>query len=900
MSPEKTTPRESVRHLLLRMNRMSIALVIVLASIMFVGREIIIVKNIILPDLAAQAKIIGRNCTAALTFGDVPAAEEILSSLNTVPNVLAAFIFDKNGALFAGFVKTSQTVEILSSMPEHHNAGIAIGPGMASILEPIQFKGTTIGHVQIRYDIKPIIQRFFLINVTMIILGLLIYATASFLYSRQLRSITDPILHLVETMEGITQDKDYSRRVPIVGPNEVATLADRFNDMVQTTQSWSQEIFSHRENLEKLVEERTRQWQEAIRKLRTELEERRRTENELRRKSEELASVSENLAQALQFEKRFLANVSHEIRTPLNAIIGFSNFALKTDLGPKQQEYLNKIQIAGNSLLAIINDILDFSKIEAGKLELENLDFCLDEVIRNTIAILSHRIHDKGLDFQLEMAADLPTSFVGDRRRLEQVLLNLLGNAVKFTETGAIELRVEQLECVDRRHHVAFSVRDTGIGMTRQEQERLFVPFTQADGSTTRRFGGTGLGLSISKRLVEMMGGKIGAESQSGLGSTFRFTVWFDAGQDRQTNPDKAPRPRESRSEQLPQDQSASLQRILVAEDNDFNRQIAQELLESWGFAVDVAQNGREAVGKILNNPPSHYALVLMDIQMPELDGFAATVEIRQDKRFADLPILAMTANAFPEDKTKASEAGMNDHVAKPIDPASLQQTLRSHMKLFPRSSIDASVSPGIPPIPGIDVQAGKARLGNNQASYARLLLKFLGEAKGMIDELQSLMAAEDHEQIRFKTHSLKGLSGNMGMIEVFKRAELLEKAGKEKDSSAMIRAWEELKASIELACGELIAVREILDRVVAESTSSLPAPARSSGELIESLGRLEEALRKQDFDAVELFASIRVEWEPVLAPFPELEELNRKVLQYSFTEALSSLESLLRSLKKA
>ena len=524
--------------------------------------------------------------------------------------------------------------------------------------------------------------------------------------------------------------------------------------------------------------------------------------------------------EATEMKSMFLANMSHEIRTPMNAIIGLSHLALKTPLSAKQRDYVSKVHNAGTSLLAIINDILDFSKIEAGKLDIETTDFQLDEVIGSVVTLTAQKAHDKGLEFLADVARAIPEQLRGDPLRLAQVLTNLVNNAVKFTERGEIRLKIEQLERTGDKVQLKFSVRDTGIGMTREQAARLFQPFSQADMSTTRKHGGTGLGLTISRRLVELMGGEIWLESEAGVGSTFAFTVWLEVGHaagaqrvvpgrlqalrvlvvddnaaareilvesldslaervDAVSSGAEALaairergatrhttscswtggcrawtvwRPRgSSRATRRIRKQPAIIMvtafgreevreeaealhldgflvkpvtksmlvdslvsvfateadtgtsrdddrhdaprlllgaRILLAEDNAINQQIAVELLEGVGARVTVADNGREAVDALLRRAyPPPYDVVLMDLQMPEMDGYQATARIRADSRFASLPIIAMTAHATLEERAACLAAGMNDHISKPIDPNVLFDTVARYYRPDDRRS---------------------------------------------------------------------------------------------------------------------------------------------------------------------------------------------------------------------
>jgi len=413
---------------------------------------------------------------------------------------------------------------------------------------------------------------------------------------------------------------------------------------------------------------------------------------ELERKNEELESALVTARDATQLKSRFLANMSHEIRTPMNGVLGMTDFLLGTNLTEEQQEYAGSIKKSADALLTLINDILDLSRIEAGKLRLDRVPFSLAATVEESSSLFALQARTKGLDFSSAVSTNLPDMLVGDAGRVRQVLTNLIGNAVKFTDSGRIDVEAEMVRASEDGFLVRFSVRDTGIGIPSEHQTRLFESFTQGDGSSTRKYGGTGLGLSISKQLVELMDGELGVESKPGEGSRFWFTANFGKapltvapGAPPKRSIPVPPPPTPAPIVPVPATKPASATPeksnggprklcVLLAEDNEINQRIALRLLEKLGLAADAVDNGRAAVEALAQKK---YDLVLMDCMMPDMDGFEATAVIRNRERGKDhTRICALTANAMEGDREKCLAAGMDDYISKPVGLDKLREVV--------------------------------------------------------------------------------------------------------------------------------------------------------------------------------------------------------------------------------
>ena len=735
---------------------------------------------------------------------------------------------------------------------------------------------------------------------------------------------------------------------------------------------------------------------------------------EAKREAERARANAESAAAA---KADFLANMSHEIRTPMNAIIGMTHLALQTELTSRQKNYLSKVDNAAKGLLGIINDILDLSKIEAGMMHFELAPFSLDGCLRQLGDMCSLRARERGLELLYDVGPDVPDRLIGDSLRLSQVLLNLVGNAIKFTETGEITVTVERLATNDQGIELGFEVRDSGIGMSPDQQEHLFSAFTQADTSTTRKYGGTGLGLSICKRIVDLQGGNITVTSQLGAGSCFSFHLPFGLAAGDEIAPRRIGLPNDLRAlvvddslgaceiftqmlkaldidshavsgagaalgelaaasvagqpyglliidwkmpgmdgvelvsrinrsphasqaaivmatafdhEELqaalgqlsigailskpatpsslfdsimvalhresamlvaPKATSAKMahqfsgRRVLLVEDNEVNRELAQEMLSNMGLTVDLAENGLQAVERVQQIP---YDLVLMDCHMPVMDGYEATGRIRHDLQMRQLPIIAMTANALPSDRERCLAVGMDDHIPKPIDVAVLNATLALWLE-------SAEGTPQLPapagttlmtPSADINIRAALDRMGGDQAMYNRLLGRFRDNQGDAVERLREEQSRGDSAAMLLRAHTLRGLAGNIGAVTLSRLAGELE--GRLREGTATANpVIKQLLDDLDKAQAAALAIADT-PIVVPISAPQIRAPEAPD----EALSYLQQLLDNDDAVAVsyfeELAAWLRQASDPML-----VDQLARQVSQYEFEDASATLQKI-------
>ncbi|WP_281926256.1 PAS domain S-box protein [Methylocystis bryophila] len=491
------------------------------------------------------------------------------------------------------------------------------------------------------------------------------------------------------------------------------------------------------------------------------------------------------LAAASAAKSEFLANMSHEIRTPMNGMLGLAQLLEREPLSEDQLTVVRRLRQAGQSLLGILNDILDFSKIEAGHLRLDPRPFELPPMLAQISSLLGVTAHEKGLNFHLDDPPLLSGALIGDALRLEQVLMNLLGNAIKFTERGAIDLRIQALSVTASHVRLRFEIKDTGIGISPQQLAGLFTPFTQADGAITRRFGGTGLGLSICKRLVELMHGEIGVESAPGAGSTFWFEAVFERSVERQAT-SLAPAP--------PAFECAtrlSGLRCLVVDDSRMNREVVQRMLMHEGARAVLAGDGQQAL-QYLSAQNEAFDAVLMDVQMPVMDGLAATRAIREKLGLVDLPIIALTAGVLDEQRRQVLEAGADDFLAKPVDMDALVDVL---LRFAGSRLRPPEASPTLPRIRGVDSEQALLMLGGDQDLFLQLLQSFVTEFAATPEEVRETLDRGDRRRAADLLHAFRGAAGYIGAGDSAQAAEMLEHSirGDRSDLAFRVTAFETL-----------------------------------------------------------------------------------------------------------
>jgi two-component system sensor histidine kinase/response regulator len=671
----------SIRSKLTVMQLVASGVAVLLLFALVLGYQVFLLRGEIVRKVASLSQVVGENSAAALTFGDPKSAHETLSALGVEPNVLAARILDRKGQTFALFERAGLD-SFASAVPEPGSLSTlapygadgappvpilyAFSSGQLRVYTAIRLDQETIGQVetvfglgqwyrQLRWDIGAA-------GIVWMVSLLLAYL----LSRRAHRGITQPLLNLAAMTEEVSVGRNYSLRAPAGNRDEIGVLIDGFNNMLSEIQARDAALQCHREHLEQEVAART----------------------------SELTKAKEGAEAASRAKSQFLANMSHEVRTPMNGVLGMTELLMQTELDDKQRRFVQTVNSSGEALLRVIDDILDFTKIEAGRMELEAIDFDLRELVEDVTELVAESAHRKGLEVLCRFAATAPAHASGDPVRLRQVLVNLVSNAVKFTESGEVLVQVDRSEAAgavagdSECFQLTFTVTDTGPGIEPAVLSRLFQPFSQADSSTTRKYGGTGLGLAISRQLIEMMGGQLTVASVPGHGSTFRFSLALRPAADLPV------------TAAVPDLRGV---RLLIVEDNPTNREILCQQTQAAGMQVHAVPDGQQglqaAIAASVAGRP--YQVAILDMKMPQMDGLDLAAAIRREPRIAQLPLIMLTSLHSEGEGAAARGLGIRCYLAKPVRRLELYrrigQTLRDAVTVVTDTgeTVPASLSLG-------------------------------------------------------------------------------------------------------------------------------------------------------------------------------------------------------------
>ncbi|WP_460826668.1 ATP-binding protein, partial [Massilia terrae] len=662
-----------------------------------------------------QAQVLSQALAQPLFDINSAAVSSVVDSVGATPEVMTLRVLSPTGAVLASLSGTAEGPGIRVARTITYNDGNRTYP---------------VGSVELAFSAQPVLldlRRQIVQTITANVLLTLAIALSVLLVGRRM---TQPFVDIQVALEKLARgDTDIElsgigRRDQV---GQLSSAVQSFRDTLNRLRR-AEQVTNGLLREKSLIEQQLRELNEDL-------------EQRIAARTAELTAANVRAEAANVAKGEFLANMSHEIRTPMSAILGMAYLALRTDLNPKQHDYVSKIHRAALSLLGIINDILDFSKIEAGKLDVEEIPFSLDEVLANVTSVTSQKAAEKQLAYLVQVPDQVPRGLVGDPLRLGQVLINLVNNAVKFTPGGQIELSCALLAGAAAGHaRLRFAVRDSGIGMSAQQQAKLFRAFSQANGSTTREYGGTGLGLSISQQLVGLMGGAIAVDSSPGKGSIFSFELAFAIA--------PLPAPVARRAESAQPLAACKTARVLLVEDNLVNQQIAAELMRAQGIEVAIAATGQQALDMLERAGPDGFDLVLMDLEMPQLDGHAATAALRRDPRFDRVPVIAMTAHALAEIRERCLAEGMQDYITKPAEPEKLYATLARWLgrALAPVQGKLSSAPAPLPMLGGLDSAAGLRTVGGNRTLYLQLLQRLRETQRDAGGAIRSAYEAGDRE----------------------------------------------------------------------------------------------------------------------------------------------------------
>ncbi|MCG8472473.1 MAG: response regulator [Desulfobacterales bacterium] len=656
----------SIRQKLIALMMVLTGIVLILSSTLLLINEAVLTSREVLSNLSTQAKIIGYNAVAPLTFNDADAASETLSSLSTDSNLELAQVYKVDGTLFAQYISDNAEKSFPTKLAQTRSKKslrdtLPLFKTHVAIHESIMFDGQIIGTIYLKAGMGKVRHQMLLYLTNTIIIALISILLAYSISAKLQRVVSSPILELTEMMNHVSSKKDYSVRAMRHTDDELGLLMEGFNEMLIQIQARDSELLGHQEALEETVQSRTAELQKSVK----DLEEAKSDTDMANARLRESIQTAERLAReaesANQAKSRFLANMSHEIRTPMNGVIGMAKLLMDSGLNEEQVHRVDTIQKSADALLSIINDILDFSKIESGKMEFEFLDFNLLNMIENINEIMAIKAQTKGVEYIFHLDSDAPIRMTGDPSRIRQVLVNLIGNAIKFTRHGEILITITPMQN-ESKTFLHFSVSDTGIGIKPDMEASLFSAFSQADISTTRRFGGTGLGLAISKQLVELMGGQIGVKRRDSGGSTFWFTL--PLGKESEKTGSWKP--------------SAKIHgtKILLVDDNHTSRRILATQLKAWQCIVHEAASGLEALESLQATDAPHFSIAIIDSDMPGMDGKNLAQSIRNTPEINVPFLIYMTPLWLRGGASQFKTLGFDAYFSKPFKRVHLYNTI--------------------------------------------------------------------------------------------------------------------------------------------------------------------------------------------------------------------------------